>query len=368
MKFRIEVICVSEDGAEQRNEVRAIERQELAMETLGLNLAEGKSILEGLQDFVVAQQTAEDLEQRRGCPRCGRAHTSKGTGTIDVKTVFGPVELPNPRWNRCPCQADGPKTFRPMTHWLRGRPSPELLYLETKWGSLAPYAKVAELLKDVLPVGDALNQETVRTNLHATAERLEQELGEEQLCLFDRTQEDWEQQGLPDGPITVGIDGGYVRAAHKEGWFEVIAGKSVVAFRREAEDETPSAKCFGFVQTYDDKPRRRLWELMKSQGMKENQQVVFMSDGGETVRRLQEYLHPCSEHVIDWFHITMRLTVLQQQTKTLRAEQPELGEEIAKQLESVKHLLWHGNAEEALRTVRRTGHRAGSSSSVLARS
>ena len=103
---------------------------------------------------------------------------------------------------------------------------------------------MAELLKDVLPVGDALNQETVRTNLHATAERLEQELGEEQLCLFDRTQVDWEQQGLPDGPITVGIDGGYVRAAHKEGWFEVIAGKSVVAFRREAEDETPSAKCF----------------------------------------------------------------------------------------------------------------------------
>jgi adenylylsulfate kinase-like enzyme len=33
----------------------------------------------------------------------------------------------------------------------------------------------------------------------------------------------------PNGPITVGIDGGYVRAAHKQGWFEVIAGKSVVA-------------------------------------------------------------------------------------------------------------------------------------------
>ena len=43
----------------------------------------------------------------------------------------------------------------------------------------------------------------------------------------------------------------------------------------------------------------------------------------------------------------MRLTVFQQQTKTLKAEQPELGEEVAKQLESVKHLLWHGDAEEA---------------------
>jgi len=51
---------------------------------------------------------------------------------------------------------------------------------------------------------------------------------------------------------------------------------------------------------------------MKSQGMQEHQQVVFMSDGGEDVGRVQAYLHPNSEHLIDWFHITMRLTVLQQ--------------------------------------------------------
>ena len=128
----------------------------------------------------------------------------------------------------------------------------------------------------------------------------------------------------------------------------MIAGKSVVAFRRDDEGEVPSAKCFGFVQTYDEKPRRRLWELMKSQGMQENQQVVFMSDGGENVRRVQEYLHPFSEHLIDWFHITMRLTVLQQQTKALQEERPETGAEVSKRLESVKHLLWHGNTEEAL--------------------
>jgi hypothetical protein len=39
-----------------------------------------------------------------------------------------------------------------------------------------------------------------------------------------------------------------------------------------------------------------------------------MSDGGENVRRVQEYLQPFSEHLIEWFHITMRLTVLQQRT------------------------------------------------------
>jgi hypothetical protein len=172
-------------------------------------------------------------------------------------------------------------------------------------------------------------------------------LGEErQLNQFDGSEQEWEEQPPPDGPITVGIDGGYVRAAHKQGWFEVIAGKSV-AFRREDEGEVPSAKCFGFVQTYDEKPRRRLWELMKSQGMQENQQVVFMSDGGENVRRVQEYLHPFSEHLIDWFHI-MRLTVLQQQTKAMQEERPETGAEVSKRLESVKHLLWHRNTEETL--------------------
>ncbi len=350
MNVRVEVVCVSADGVEQRRDVLMLERRELAMETLGMNLTEGKALLAGVQDFVVGRQVREDLEQRRACPRCGQPHTSKDSGNTPVKTIFGPVNVPNPRWNRCPCHTEGPKTFRPMRTWLNGRTSPEMLYLETKWASLIPFARAADLLKEVLPVGDSLNPETIRSHLQVTAERIEQELGEErQLNRFEGSEEEWEQQPLPDdGPITVGIDGGYVRAAHKQGWFEVIAGKSVVAFRREDEGEVPSAKCFGFVQTYDDKPRRRLWELMKSQGMQENQQVVFMSDGGENVRRVQEYLHPFSEHLIDWFHITMRLTVLQQQIKALQEERPQTCAEASKQLESVKHLLWHGNTEEAL--------------------
>lgn len=108
-----------------------------------------------------------------------------------------------------------------------------------------------------------------------------------------------------------------------------------------------------FTESHADRngeiqPRRRLWELLKSQGMQENQQVLFMSDGGEDVRRVQQYLHPFSEHLLDWFHITMRFTVLQQQTKALQQERPETGADVSKQVESVKHLPWHGNTAEAL--------------------
>ncbi|MEP7309323.1 MAG: ISKra4 family transposase, partial [Acidobacteriota bacterium] len=307
--------------------------------------------MEGLQDFVVARQAAEDLQQRRRCSSCGAPHTSKGGGAMIVKTVFGAVTVANPRWHRCPCQRTGPKTFRPAAAWLVGQTSPELLYLATKWASVIPFAKVADLLREVLPVDAATNHETIRDHLQATAQRMEDELGEERpRHVVEDELDDCAPQAPPDGPITVGIDGGYVRAAHKAGFFEVIAGRSVVAFRRAAEQDVAEAKCFGYVQTYDQKPRRRLWQLLKSQGLQDHQQVVFMSDGGEDVRQVQAYLHPGSEHWIDWFHITMRLTVLQQQTKSLQheADRADIGAEIAAHLESVKHLLWHGNVVEAL--------------------
>ena len=95
----------------------------------------------------------------------------RNSGSTSVSTVFGRVEVPNPRWNRCGCQTEGPQTFRPMRTWLNGQTSPEMLYLETKWASLIPFARATDLLKEVLPVGDSLNAETVRKHLQLTAER-----------------------------------------------------------------------------------------------------------------------------------------------------------------------------------------------------
>jgi hypothetical protein len=184
MNFRIEVICVGDDGTEQRREVLAVSKDSLTMETLGLSLAEGKALVANVQTYVVEQQTTTSLVQHRHCAACGRKHLSKGQGRSSVHTIFGPVPVPNPRWQRCPCQESGPQTFRPTAQWLTGHTSPELLYVETKWASLMPYAKVADVLKDVLPIAPTWNQETVRKHVHATAHRMEQALGEEKDCLF----------------------------------------------------------------------------------------------------------------------------------------------------------------------------------------
>jgi hypothetical protein len=52
MKVRVEVVSLNTDGEEQRRQILTIERRELAMETLGVNLTEGKALLAGVQDFV----------------------------------------------------------------------------------------------------------------------------------------------------------------------------------------------------------------------------------------------------------------------------------------------------------------------------
>ena len=57
---------------------------------------------------------------------------------------------------------------------------------------------------------------------------------------------------------------------------------------------------------------------------------------------MQQYLNPEAEHSLDWFHITMRVTVMGQYAKGLDTTQ-ENRQEILKSLESVKHYLWHGN-------------------------
>jgi len=88
MKFRVEVVSISDAGQEHRSDVLEMERHQLAMETLGLNLCESKLLLESVQDFMVAQQVAEDLNRRRCCPDCGDRYTAKEDGKIEVKTLL----------------------------------------------------------------------------------------------------------------------------------------------------------------------------------------------------------------------------------------------------------------------------------------
>jgi hypothetical protein len=155
---------------------------------------------------------------------------------------------------------------------------------------------------------------------------------------------DGDDRSRPGGPVKVGLDGGYVHARdgtnRKAGWFEMIVGVSTPSDR--------ATKRFGFVSGYDTHAKRRLCRVLNAQGMEPNQALTFLSDGGDTVRDVPLALSPVAEHVVDWFHIAMRLTVLRQQLKRYFAGVPALDVgKLDKRVEGINWSLWHGNVYRA---------------------
>lgn len=55
---------------------------------------------------------------------------------------------------------------------------------------------------------------------------------------------------------------------------------------------------------------------------------------------------PASEHILDWFHITMRITVMQQYVKGLAHPNPEDAEQTSRMLRQIKGYLWNGNLHD----------------------
>ena len=56
MNFKVQVITVTEDGEESVREVANVEREDLTAASLGLSIADSKTILQGLQEVVVEWQ------------------------------------------------------------------------------------------------------------------------------------------------------------------------------------------------------------------------------------------------------------------------------------------------------------------------
>jgi hypothetical protein len=296
------------------------------------------------------QQVDTFLDAHSTCPDCGTPLTLKAHGSRSLRTLFGTLKVYSPRLEHCDCTRSKTSSFRPLSALLTEPVAPELLYMEAKWSSLVSYGLSLDALQDFLPLDLSLDVKTVRYDTLKVAKRLEAELGEEQASFIEGEPRDWDLLPLPEGSFTVGIDGGYLRNwVDKKHKFEVIVGKSIRSFDEgEEEDRTPSLKRFGFVQTLDTKSKRRLYEVLQSQDLQMNQTITFLSDGDDTLRQLQLEMSPKATHILDWFHLTMKLMVLGQYGKGLVQCEAVLGEQIQDQIERLKWSLWHGQVDKAL--------------------
>ena len=341
MKISIQIIVDYENGAPAMTKsITEFKRKDLSVDTLGLTLEESKLLLKDIQFEFVQQQVSQYIYKNKTCDQCKKDFKIKGHTEIIYRTLFGKLKLPNPRLYKCSCSRNKKqKSFSLLSSLFPERISPELQYLQTKWASLVSYGVTSNILEEILPMH--VNISSIYYTTHKIAKLLDLEIEEEQHCYIKGCENEWNKLPLPDSPLTVGIDGGYIHAREgknrKAGWFEAIVGKSL--------HETKPSKRFGFVCKYDNKPKSRINTMLQKQNFQMNQDIVFLSDGGDTVRDLQQYIAPHSEHLLDWFHITMKITVIKQIAVGLQCTSKD---KLHKQLDSIKWNLWHGNVDKAL--------------------
>ncbi len=137
--------------------------------------------------------------------RAARRH--KDTRTIVVRSLFGALQLPSPRWWHCGCRDRPTRIFQPLAELLPERTTPELAYLQARFAALVSYGITADLLGELLPLGRRLHPAVVRRQTQAVAQRLEDELGEERPSFIDAAARREEATRLAAG-----------RTADNDGW------------------------------------------------------------------------------------------------------------------------------------------------------
>ena len=342
----LQLRIVGDDGTVFTDcEILRLVKSHHQLEAVGLSIGESKSLQKCLQQHVVTAQAAAFVSRHRCCPACGRHLCSKGKYPVVFRTVFGNVTLSGPRFYRCGCQPADSQTFSPLTELFTEHTAPELLYLETRWATLVSFGLTAALPRNVLPVADAANPETIRCHVHKVADRHEADLGTSEPGSRNDGPAAGQASPIAREAVIVGIDGGYLRNWHdKQKKFEVIVGKSMA---EDCDD-----RYFGLVRNQDAAPKQRLREMLRSQKLPGDQPVTVLTDGGDSVRALVGDLPAGTEHHLDWFHVAMRLTGLEQYAKGLAHHNPIEAIALQDRLERIKWRLWHGDADEALNRAR----------------
>jgi hypothetical protein len=326
--WRVKIVADLGSGAVSETEVARIERDDFAVpEAVGLRLSEGKQLTAAIQAEIVRGQAAVTGERFRWCEHCGAKLWSKGYYHATFRSLFGDVPVKVRRLSTCRCRSGShePKSFATML--AAGGIAPELAYVTAKFAALAPFARVADLLCELLPVGGAANAGTVRNRTLGVGRTVA------------KLTPVGTQVSEPDAAtlaVTVGLDGGYVRSRHRrpERNFEIVAGKVI--------DADGEARRFAFARN-GGSVERFAFALVRA-GVRDGMPATVLSDGDEGLRNLQRRVLPKATVVLDWFHIAMRFEHALRAAVGLGAGTVNayVGNIAHRDVERAKWRLWHG--------------------------
>ncbi len=134
MRFIVQVrIEPDTDSQSDVIDIAVIERDVLSPATLGLTIEEAKGLLAGVQNVVATEHCADALSNVEHCGECGRRFAHKDTRHLQVRSLYGAVTMPNPRWWTCICCNEKRRRSRHWRSFFRSVSRRSLDWSEPNW-------------------------------------------------------------------------------------------------------------------------------------------------------------------------------------------------------------------------------------------
>jgi hypothetical protein len=323
----VRLVTTGEDGEEQCVDVMTINRPDELdhIASLGLTLADGKLLLAGLQQEIVAAQARSHAVRRPDCRSCGAVCHVKDYRDHAVATLFGQVTVRLPRFRCAGCGGHAAGHGWPS----HCRSTPELDRLQAHLSALMPYRVAADFLQQTFPVDVGKDVETLRRHVLKIGEALRNDAVT--------------KPETPAPAITVTLDATFIHSCQDgERHLEVRVGN--------VETETGGRQVFGAVAKADTDIKMLIRRSLEAVGRTEGTVLTAFTDGCSGLRRILADAGVTEAPMLDWFHIAMRLQHLEQIAGALSADDPvrvAAKAVIVAEVERLHWRLWNGKAKDA---------------------
>jgi len=282
MRWKMVLEGTDEFGSAHRSELtinKDLER--VSAGEIGFSVEDGKIIMAHLQQVVVSQQCEAYVLASRFCMDCERFRRIKDYGKRKIRTVFGYVEVRNPRIMNCqrclPHFCDARTVLRDI---CPDQATPELMERSARLGSLLPYRKAAEVMAEFLPIQSTESFVTLRHRTLKLGERLDERARErawfEPPSTTDRRQIELNLPNDPGREFVVSIDTAHVRASHAEAGrnFEIVVARC----GRGGRGSRPG-RYFTTADTSKRELQSRTLQALQREGYVGRGEVTVLSDG-----------------------------------------------------------------------------------------
>ena len=339
LRVIVEKVAVSFQQVVKRDTLKVYDiKSPQSILDLGLRHAEQISLLEKIQNALLAEQSALIEPSHTTCPKCGQKLSKFGFQQSNFHAVFSDHKLriqkhrcsdPECDWQSAPTTLS---VFGTATH-------PDLVKLQCEQGALYSFREAETNLQKLMV-------QRRRTNNHNQIKLVTNKVGE--VITQENLQAPDPEDCAPTAQeLTVQVDGGHIPIKEKDKRsFEALSAvvyrpeniREVDKHHREITDKNCVVSAqednLATIKTY-------VQNAALKQGMTAETKVTALADGASNCWSVIASLAPhCQqvEGILDWFHIGMKF---QNAWNALRDKEREA-------LDRAKWSLWHGDSEEAI--------------------